>query len=906
MASNQHRNLTGEQLHNPKGFDGASPSTTLTKNAAGEIQWVSNSNFDNALDYVSPQSAPPTEVEDDIYLLDDTGVVYDIDTIAWQSGNTIRYTFNGTPNLSAITAGDYLVTSGNGNSSNDGTFVISAVNDGSDYIEITNALRSDATDDEASDAVGTAYYTLEEWDGASKGSHIKFDGTNWNSVNAQDGALCYDETSSSHRIYNATSTNWDLSLTTVSGAGVAQISGTPNDNEIAVWTNSTTIEGDSNFTWNGTNLEVKSGNEYSRVTPDVLYNLSETDSANLTLYTIDTAADTGSIIELGRYNGAVGGQLPLADGDLLAATKIRGSYDAANPSLLHTSILIETRASGAWTTSNRGAIYTIDTVANGSAASFERFRIDSDGSIKFNDAYKFPTADGSANQVLKTNGTGALTFQDESGVTATSGTATRVAVFDGTDSIEGDANFTWSGSQLNVNGKTIIKNSGLTSQLELHRTGSSLIYFYDDAGSAIQSYIGDATVATTADTFRIFHQGSIAVDIDSSQNVDIPNGTLTVGDSGSDTQFKLKRSSTNLMKFQTAAGVDRAYIGMDSAGDLSMYHYDSSKDFNVYTGGQKALEIDNNQNVNILEGNLASTFDVSYPIRIQNDRQNTSYTFVDSTGATVRAILGYGQVTVGGSPTDSFNIQNNENSPMRFYTNSQERVQITAAGNVGIGETSPQAKLHASDSGEIFRLETSAGTGDNYMTFHDTAQKGLVGYESGSDNLIIENGEIGSSIIFKTAHGGGGGTTYEGLKLDGGGDVTVTGNLICNSDATARQFYTDVTTYSPTGASPSVAPNFNTDGSVIIIDCSGVTSGNVTIDLSSASQIAGASYLFKLIQGSNNTSIVFPSVVKFAGETAPYTHVLTTASGAIDVVAMTCISDSGTVEYLANVSQNYG
>lgn len=223
MASNQHRNLTGEQLHNPKGFDGASPSTTLIKNAAGEIEWRENTTFDNALDYVSPQSAPPTEVEDDIYLLDDTGVVYDIDTIAWQSGNTIRYTFNGTPNLSAITAGDYLVTSGNGNSSNDGTFVISAVNDGSDYIEITNANRSDATDDEASDAVGTAYYTLEEWDGASKGSHIKFDGTNWNSVNAQDGAICYDETSSSHRIYDAANTNWDSSLATggISGSGTA-------------------------------------------------------------------------------------------------------------------------------------------------------------------------------------------------------------------------------------------------------------------------------------------------------------------------------------------------------------------------------------------------------------------------------------------------------------------------------------------------------------------------------------------------------------------------------------------------------------------------------------------------------------------------------------------------------------
>ena len=35
-------------------------------------------------------------------------------------------------------------------------------------------------------------------------------------------------------------------------------------------------------------------------------------------------------------------------------------------------------------------------------------------------------------------------------VTATTGAAQRVAVFDGTDSIEGDANLTWDGSQIDV------------------------------------------------------------------------------------------------------------------------------------------------------------------------------------------------------------------------------------------------------------------------------------------------------------------------------------------------------------------------------------------------------------------------------------------------------------------------
>ena len=37
------------------------------------------------------------------------------------------------------------------------------------------------------------------------------------------------------------------------------------------------------------------------------------------------------------------------------------------------------------------------------------------GAITFNNAYKFPTSDGSANQVLQTDGSGALTFVDQSG-----------------------------------------------------------------------------------------------------------------------------------------------------------------------------------------------------------------------------------------------------------------------------------------------------------------------------------------------------------------------------------------------------------------------------------------------------------------------------------------------------------
>ena len=39
-----------------------------------------------------------------------------------------------------------------------------------------------------------------------------------------------------------------------------------------------------------------------------------------------------------------------------------------------------------------------------------KFKIDSSGNIHFNDAYKFPTSDGNANEVLSTDGSGTLSF----------------------------------------------------------------------------------------------------------------------------------------------------------------------------------------------------------------------------------------------------------------------------------------------------------------------------------------------------------------------------------------------------------------------------------------------------------------------------------------------------------------
>ena len=76
----------------------------------------------------------------------------DVEDITFQStfsiGGIIRYTFNGTPDLSTIIKQNKLVVTGSTNASNDGTFTIIEINDGSDYVDVYNSSRTDGTDDE--------------------------------------------------------------------------------------------------------------------------------------------------------------------------------------------------------------------------------------------------------------------------------------------------------------------------------------------------------------------------------------------------------------------------------------------------------------------------------------------------------------------------------------------------------------------------------------------------------------------------------------------------------------------------------------------------------------------------------------------------------------------------------------
>ena len=98
--------------------------------------------------------------------------------------------------------------------------------------------------------------------------------------------------------------------------------------------------------------------------------------------------------------------------------------------------------------------------------------------LTVNDAYSFPTSDGSSNQVLKTNGSGTLSFADQpsSGITIFTYTITSTTTsITGADDNSATLSYTAGSEQVYINGVKLVSGSDYTA------TSSSVITLEENA-----------------------------------------------------------------------------------------------------------------------------------------------------------------------------------------------------------------------------------------------------------------------------------------------------------------------------------------------------------------------------------------------------------------------------------------
>ncbi len=122
------------------------------------------------------------------------------------------------------------------------------------------------------------------------------------------------------------------------------------------------------------------------------FSLKTNDGALLTLQTSDTT---------------------VADGDVLGALQFQApsEADGSDAITVAASIVAEADATFSATANNTDLVFKLGT----SGAATEKMRLTHEGGLTLNNEYTFPTSDGSANQVLQTNGSGTLSFATVSG-----------------------------------------------------------------------------------------------------------------------------------------------------------------------------------------------------------------------------------------------------------------------------------------------------------------------------------------------------------------------------------------------------------------------------------------------------------------------------------------------------------
>jgi len=868
MAKNQHRNLTGDALHNPKGFDGASNGTKPVKDATGALDWITETQLPKALDYVSAQSAPPTEVTGDVYLIDTTGTAYDINTIAWQSGNTIRIAFNGSPDLSAVAADDYFITSGNGNSSNDGTFIITTVNDGSDYIEITNNDRSDATDDEATDAVGTGYYTLAEWDAVSKVSHVTFDGSIWSSITPSEGQSSYDVALGAIRVFDGT--DWSSSL--ASGG----VTGSGTTNYLARWTPSGSALGNSVIYDNGSTVGIGStggtaiqltvdggssareginlSTAYTGVSANYGIKTTHSPTGSAVATGIRSVVDTSTGVKIG-IDSYIGATTTLPTGDI-GVTSYCGNADRDNYSYWG-------KISASNTNDNYG-LY-LDVANAGSGDAYGVYQAGANAKNYFAGAMQFDTAAAATGYVwtaTDANGNGdwaAASGGGGGGDVSKVGTPVdnQIGVWTGDGTIEGDASLTWDASTL------LVKGSGTTS-------GTSSFKCLDSGG---------------ANMFEVKDNGHTQAHEGFSSGVS--HTITTMGTSN----FVLGGSNT------FHSGVYSGTLGYNN--EISSFTNQSQ-----LIGGSNETNKNYTQMLGMNNTNTGSHYNVLVGQSLTSGGDSYQYLFgrtLNTSNASQYGqgvFMGYGSPSIGAANNGTTNEQNiglGLGSLNKFVAGKAGAGDgIVYISNYGNQNTEPTTDC--TDSVALWVRDGADGKGGLVIKAEDGTRHFLGDFsviggdysdaESDKTLIVKGTGTTSGTSSLKTTDSGGNAT----LEVLDNGTVKSTGQIGSSAGATPN-------TETPSGTTETIDWD---NGNYQVLDLESA-SGNVTLTLSNP--VAGFAYFIEIRQDSTTPlDVIFPSSVKFAGETAPYTLDVSTGANAVDAVSLAWNGS----EYIASFSQNHG
>ena len=428
-------------------------------------------------------------------------------------------------------------------------------------------------------------------------------------------------------------------------------------------------------------------------------------------------------------------------------------------------------------------------------AGVNRLQVTSGGAVRFNNAFTFPTADGSAGQVLKTDGSGNLTFQNDSGGGSASSSIsdsdgdTKIQVEESSD--EDKIRFDTAGTQrmlLDNTGKLAVGgNQDPVYPLDLRNPSDSnqifRVYFPD----AATTQIGTSRMASGA-TQGLFVEGQTGVRFGVSGTEYgrfHSNGNFGIGTTAPSSLLTVDSGTVDDVYTPTAFN-DKAQIKIDVASTQNNYagiQFTHSGNTEGFIGLVRTSTNINDADF-VIQGYSSATSAYAEKMRITDDGKvgigtaspavnlhilessnSTTPQFRITNDTPESLTMGVVRSAAGTAPNTAFISFDNALRFIGQTGTTNERMRITEGGNVGIGTTAPQEKLHVYTTGAS-RVEAESTTG--FAAFKATNNSGSYGWyvDNSADKFhLYDFTDNANRITLDGAGNVGIGTTAPSHKL---------------------------------------------------------------------------------------------------------------------------------------------
>ncbi len=311
---------------------------------------------------------------------------------------------------------------------------------------------------------------------------------------------------------------------------------------------------------------------------------------------------------------------------------------------------------------------------------------------------KLPVADGSSGQVLKTDGSGQLSFTSNAGTTINNNADNRVITGSGT------------ANTLNGESNVVIDSSG---NVGIGTTSPESLLSVD--GSVAISSNGVAVTPSGYDLKIRSNTSKLGVHTDNASGTP----TLEFGTGGAtgcfitnldNTPMRFGTQNTERMRID---GSGRVMIGTSTEG---------------YSGGDDLT--------------IATSADTGITIR---------------TGTTSQGILAFSDGTSGADEYRGYVQYQHQNDVLAFGSNAVQRMTIDSSGNVGIGTTSPARHMHlnGSDSDTVqlhITNSTTGTTGSDGVSFALGSDESLIINQRESNHIALKTADTERMRIHNSAY----------------------------------------------------------------------------------------------------------------------------------------------------------